>query len=182
MGVIRNPKKISYTLDTKWINFYHNNLSKIQNTSKENFASLVKRKIRIAAFENLMKTKASLSKMSSLDYKELKVQDYLKSRDITTTEKKQIFLYRTRMVKNFAVNFKNSATDLSCPLCHSTPDCQNHLLDCKEIVTVMPEISTTEVQYEDIFENDPDKMKNAIKLLDKAMIKRNELLAQPWWG
>ena len=93
----------------------------IQNINKENFAALVKRKLRIAAFENLMKTKATLSKMSSLNYKELKAQEYLKSRDITTTEKKQIFRYRTRMVRNFAVNFKNSATDLSCPLCHSTP-------------------------------------------------------------
>ena len=84
------------------------------------------------------------------------------------------------MVRNFAVNFKNSATDLSCPLCPSPPDCQNHLLDCKEIATVMPELSTTEVQYEDIFKNDPTKMKNAIKLLDKASNKRNELLlAQP---
>ena len=44
----------------------------------------------------------------------------------------------------------------------------------------MPELSTTEVQYEDIFENDLKKMKNAIKLIDKALTKRNELLlAQP---
>ena len=33
MGVIRNPEKISYTLDTKLVNFYGDNLTKIQNTN-----------------------------------------------------------------------------------------------------------------------------------------------------
>ena len=33
MWVIRNPEKISYTIDTKLDNFYRNNLRKIQNTN-----------------------------------------------------------------------------------------------------------------------------------------------------
>ena len=142
--------------------------------SKRNlFANLVKKQVKRAAFKYLLVKKGTLSKMEHLNYNELKCQDYLLSKQISNQNKINLFRFRTRMEKSFAVNFRNLHQDLRCPLCLSSPDRQDHLLQHKNIVDQEPKEN---IKYEDIFSNDTDKMNEAIKLLTKVLEKRKEII------
>ena len=69
--------------------------------------------------------------MENLVYTDLKTQDYLLSTDITTEQKRNIFLFRTRMA-DFSENFKNDNLTQPCKMCHLFKDSQVHAVNCNE--------------------------------------------------
>ena len=96
-------------------------------------------------------------------------------------EAQNYFRFRTRM-ENFAANFKNGSTDITCSLCLqndsnseevSFVDSQQHFLNCSAIVDKVPEISYLIPQ--DIYSTTKVDIKT-IKILLKAMEIRKELL------
>ena len=131
----------------------------------------------LKAFEELMKVKETrLSKLDNLEYTELKMQNYLKSSNINSNQVKSLFKFRTRMA-TVAVNFPNMYVDLSCPLCKSSSDTQEHILQCSKLLDEVPELkSNSKVLYKHIFSNNIEKMKDTVLLLDLAMKKREEIL------
>ena len=106
----------------------------IKEMTKNRFSALVKEKVRAAALEELLIEKSKLSKMDRLNYKNLEMQKYLKSKNIYPDVAKNIYKFRTFMgeaKRNFKTQYLN---DLKC----SQPQCeeeetQEHLLCISKI-------------------------------------------------
>ena len=115
-----------------------------------------------------------MSKLKSIHYDKLKMQDYLKSQKIKLKMKRILFKARTRML-NVGENFGKKGP---CPLCNLKEDTQSHLLDCIIVKMECPEIveNKENCSYADIFCNSIEKMNNIAKLLHQAMRTREKLL------
>ena len=157
-------------------------LSQIRAMKKDKFADIVKKACRAAAFRELSDNKESLSKMSNLKYKELSMQDYLKSDVISADKAKSLYKYRVRNIK-VKNNMKSAHADLNCPLplCSSKPvkslDDQHHLLHCSDLVDY--DLATPDGRcctYQDIFSDSVAKMAAVIDLLDKSMERREKII------
>ena len=87
----------------------------IKEKTDWSFKRLVKMKTKDYTLEYLLNLKQKHSKMSNLQYEELRLQSYLMDENITVKEAKNIFKYRTR-VANFKDNFKNNHDGgMECP-------------------------------------------------------------------
>jgi hypothetical protein len=62
---------------------------------------MVKVRAEEYAFNSLRRKQNTHSKMENLTYSSLKMQQYLSSQEIKTSEKRTIFKYRTRMERKF---------------------------------------------------------------------------------
>ena len=69
--------------------------------------------------------------MDSLVYTELKIQNYLVSEDILVSQKRNIFLFRTRMAE-YGQNYPAGFHTIPCKMCGLHTDCQIHSTNCKE--------------------------------------------------
>ena len=150
-------------------------LNFIKSKSQSSFSNLVKKKSKEYAWKKLMVAKMDHSKMDSLWYPNLDMQDYLKSNKYTTKEVRTLFSFRTRMA-NFGENFKNGSLQVPCPLCHIHLDSQALAFQCP---TVKKEVEILG-KYDDIFKDQIPKdvaetLVNIInfrtKYLDERMIK-----------
>ena len=106
-------------------------LQALGSMAKSTFKNLVKTKGKEFTLDRLNQKKFEHSKMENLVYTELKTQDYLLSTDITTEQKRQIFLFRTRMA-DFSENYKNENAAKPCRMCHLYRDSQVHAVNCLE--------------------------------------------------
>ena len=106
-------------------------LQALEGMAKSTFKNLVKCKGMEFALDQLNTEKFKHSKMENLVYTDLKVQDYLLSTEITTEQKRNLFLFRTRMA-NFSENFRNGDMAQPCKMCHLFRDSQSHGVDCYE--------------------------------------------------
>ena len=104
----------------------------ILKKSKLSFKNLVKAKAQDYALDNLLKKQSKHSKMKNLTYRELKMQSYLSSEEIETSEKNTISMFRTRM-ERFGENFRGSQGPILCPLCQTHLDNQEMSYQCLEI-------------------------------------------------
>ena len=127
-------------------------LSWIMKKSKMSFKSLVKKQVRELALFKLSQKKQGHSKMSNLNYTNLEIQEYLKKKDITPTQAKIVFKFRTRMEK-FSENFKGGKPTKQCPICTETEDTQEHSFKCK-VINMNIQV---EGNLSDIFTLDIDK-------------------------
>ena len=124
----------------------------IKKKSKQSFKSLVKKQIRELALLKLSLIKEGHSKMSSLVYNSLEMQEYLKNQEITATQANFLFRFRTRMEK-FSENYKAGKPTRPCPVCKETPDTQTHSFEC-ELIQQNVKI---EGQPSDIFSTNIDR-------------------------
>ena len=148
-------------------------LQAIKIHSHEQIKNLVKAKCRALAFNVLMETKSSHSKMSSLCYEDLSMRPYFTDK-LLCSDARLLFMFRTRMIK-VRVNYRNShQSNLSCPLCQAEEDTQQHLLVCPKIHTTA---ALPNVEYMDIYGCDTALMKKTIQVLKEALWKREELLS-----
>ena len=132
-----------------------------------NFKRLVKVKTKEYALQFLLKLKQKHSKMSSLQYHELKIQNYLMDENISVKEAQNIFKYRTR-VANFKENFKNSYNEIECPLCFVHPDTQAQCVQCP----VVKENVEIRGEYQEIFSEKVSK-EIAQTLLEVTQYREN---------
>ena len=148
----------------------------IKLIKKEQFKKVVKKSIQSAAFDYLIDLKESHSKMTNIQYSELKQQEYLKSSQVPAHKAKSLFKFRTRM-NRVRSNFKQSHADLSCPVCLVAEDRDDHLLECIKIKENCIQISQNiTAKYMDIFSSSIEKMVAAVDLLDAAMKVRETIL------
>ena len=132
-----NPSKDDWTeqamQDLKDLNICHN-FDELRAISRTHFKSLVKIKCKEFTLDKLNGEKFKHSKMDNLIFTELKMQDYLMSDKLSLELKRNIFLFRTRMV-NFAENFRSGSDTVSpCVVCKTHTDCFSHALNCHEIL------------------------------------------------
>ena len=147
----------------------------IKQMKKEKYKKLIKEKVKIIAFENLMDIKSSHSKGKEANFQKLEKQKYIKSNELTRKQKHLLFNLRFRMA-NFKMNFKEMNYDKICDLCRKEEDTGQHSLECTILIEKCPELYNDRiVKFEDIF-GKIEKQVRAIKLLEKVLQERDKLL------
>ena len=146
----------------------------IKILSKESFRKIVKTKCKDLAFSNLMKEKESLKKIQEIKYNELKVQDYLLAKGMSTPQKQLIFKIRTKMVSTP----DNMGQQKWCQLCHISQDNMSHVLDCFILKLACGESNERKVNMSDAYSTDMNKVKELAVIYQKMWRKREELLKQ----
>ena len=148
-------------------------LTIMKQTKKEQFKEVVKNSVKVAAFNYLMTMKAKSSKMTNLEYTELRQQEYLCHDKVPPHKARNLYRYRVRMdrVKG---NYRHSYSDLDCPLCLVSEDRSEHLLLCAKIKEKCMDVrENRSVEYMDIYSTSIDKMVAAVDLLDAAMLDQD---------
>ena len=82
--------------------------------------------------DSLMARKTLSKKLENVNYTEMKMQKYLFDSDLAYTDKKVVFLFRTRMAM-FGENYRAGRSLTTCPLCNLHMDSQALILQCPEI-------------------------------------------------
>ena len=147
----------------------------ISKLSKYKFRKIVKEKVTVKAFSELIEKKNSHSKMKDNEYVKFKVQRYLNSESkLTNPEKFLLFKFRTRMVE-VRKNFRNKYDNLFCQLCKVEEEDQYHLFNSQNILDNCDALAENiEIEYEDIFSTTPKKQEKVAKLLIKMWDTREK--------
>ena len=111
--------------------------------------------------------------MSQLEYMDLEMQNYFKSNEITVSEARVLFKFRTRMTKCWG-NFKGGRPPEKCPICKEDDsiDTQDHPFQCK----VIKQILKIEGEYQQISKQTANK--EIAKTVEKISKLREELLEE----
>ena len=177
-----NPVKGDWSeqvlLDLKEINLQLT-LEEIKNLSKETFRVKLKKAIDGAALKWLIEEKEKKSKIKSLNYEQLKMQSYLGGSDLETSDKKFLFQMRCRMI-DVKSNYKNNHSDLSCALCGTREDDQKHVMECPILINNTSDISTGNMNYDDIFGDDVIKQAKIVRIFRNLWKKRKNLMKEGW--
>ena len=157
---VKNDWTTQVRSDLEDLNF-NVDLTDLKSKSKTTFKKIVKLKIKEFSLDYLNNLKEKHSKMENLTYSKLKLQNYLKQKEIPVQSAKNLFRWRTR-VANFKNNYKSSYLSLACPLCFVHTDTQQHSLQCTSISNTI----TVRGDYEDIFmeEIPPDIADTLLKI------------------
>lgn len=127
------------------------NEDQILNMNPTQYKSIIKEKMRDAAFIILKESQAGHEKGSLTHHENLKKpQQYLVTNKITNKQKSLLFNLRCNSVRGVRKNFSNMYFgDLQCRLCYLTIDCQSHVMLC----TVLKEHYTwnPDIKYEFIY-------------------------------
>ena len=106
----------------------------ISNYPKNQFKSLVKKKLSVASKEYLQRQQNLHTKTTWLSIQD-KIQKYLTSHKLTLLEKQNIYKLQARVVhvKN---NYKSMYPDVKCIFCRgeSSIDCVEHYLKCDHLL------------------------------------------------
>ena len=137
--------------------------------SKAKFKKTVKIKTEEFSLDQLNEKKFEHSKMENVIYTELKIQDYLTSRELTTGQKRIIFKYRMRMA-DYSENFRGSSPPQPCRMCNFHRDSQTHSVICYETMKNV----TSQGNYNEIFTK-RIKIETAEMLEEITKIRKNKL-------
>ena len=91
----------------------------------------MKQRITEYSLDVLNKRKCRHTKTDDVLYTELKIQDYLLSEELTVDQKRDVFLYRTRMA-NYSENYRVKDPPKPYKVCKLHVDCQTHGVRCLE--------------------------------------------------
>ena len=138
-------------------------LDEIKDLSVESFRAKVRKSINVAAFKWLLNQKKDKSKVMDIEYKSLKIQEYLVSSNLVTREKKFLFQLRMRMI-DVKINFRNSHAEISCPLCEDVEDTQQHVLKCPFLVTNQLVMASSGIAYDHIYQDDVQKQSDVTRV------------------
>ena len=137
----------------------------ISRWSVYKFKKLVNERVKQRAADDLTQLQMKHSKTKYL-YQSNEMKEYLRSEELSTTEKKWLFRMRVRMCPN-KTNFEGMyKPDLSCSLCKdkTSKETEIHLLQCP-FFSKYPELAAEmkSIQYEDIF-SDISKQTRAVRI------------------
>ena len=104
----------------------------IQNYTKCEFKSTIRRLLREHMFEDLRNDQKEHSKIRNICYQRFEVQEYLKTHQMNNHEVSLLFALWSRTSKHFRGNFP-FYSDKMCPYCGKDEDSQEHCLKCDTI-------------------------------------------------
>ena len=104
--------------------------NEIKQIKKEKLKSLVKKKVREAAFFYLKQLQQKHSKVQTIQYEKLELSNYMNSPIFTSENTKLLLALRTRTVNGIRTDFKSMFNTLFCPLCEEHLDTLPNLLQC----------------------------------------------------
>ena len=153
----------------------------IARLKKAKFKSILKRKIKQAAYKSLNAQKEKHSKMNGLVYKKLEKAEYLGNPLFNSEGIKLLLALRTRTVTGIKNDFRGMFPDNLCPLSCNSPDTLRHVLECVILQQrhVSQSVSASDIRYEDVFSEDITKQKQATQLYSELLEIRNNLVSQP---
>jgi hypothetical protein len=142
----------------------------IKKMSQFKFKKIVKEKIQVKVLVYLVKLQNKHTKSENL-HLDSKMQKYLRSDELTLSQKKLLFLLRSKMLKikaNFSAFHKN---DLTCSLCMEprSEESETHLLSCptlKQDKVLSEEMNL--VKYKDVF-GETNEQKKVCQVFTKIM-------------
>ena len=142
----------------------------IKTTSVYKFRKLVKKCGREYALDKFCEQKRKHSKLQLLEYDQLKIQGYLKNKDISVTQAQTLIKFRTRMA-NYENNYKGTSTNQRCKLCQNHDDNQEEIYICDFNLQNLNLCG----KYEDLFQTDVDI--SVIKSLEALYKLREDKLS-----
>ena len=153
----------------------------VERCDRLSYKKFIKAKIKTAALKYLNEKKNTHSKVSSLNYDELKIQEYLTSPIFSDEDINVLFALRSRYVE-CRDNFKNRyrEDDRQCQFCMNSSDTQRHMMECKVINEHIKSkmIEDDKAQYEDIFA-EVRKQKRVTVLFKNLIDIRKKLESDP---
>ena len=102
-------------------------LNEIKVMSKDTFAGKVKASVTTAALHQLVAECQSLKKTANLQYKELKVQEYLSQ--LYPSQARLVFKWRSKTL-DLKTHLTYKYSDKSCRICKSNDETPEHALNC----------------------------------------------------
>ena len=111
--------------------------------------------------------------MDNVSYNKLEVQEYFRSDQISTDQKRTIFKYRTRM-ERFGENFRGGQTMVMCPVCMLHRDSQDLSLQCPE---VKKEIGHNEGDIRELYGENIGR--NIVNTVTKVLEIRKKMIDNP---
>jgi hypothetical protein len=100
------------------------------NTPRVQFKKFIKLNVRNAAFTELTTMLSTHTKVKSIKYEELKIQNYLMTGYLNFKEVKTMSALRSQCVRDIRNNFKKLYKCTKCPLKCGEEDTQSHILNC----------------------------------------------------
>ena len=155
--------------------------SVICGMTKQVYKKHFKMRLNKAALKELTETQGGHSKVNSIKYLQLYIQEYLKSPTFSNSETELLFALRSHSVRVIKVNFstihKNNMTCLlDCE--NSKIDDQQHILHCRTLLSLLSstelEIIST-IKYEDIYST-VSKQKIVVSFFSRLLDLRNEII------
>ena len=153
------------------------NKTLILSMNKKQFKKWVKNKVKKAAFEYLIKQKESdkNKKIQNIKYKNLKLQNYLKSQLFSNYEIETLFKLRSKTIE-LKSNFKSKYSNLllcSVKGCFEEESQEHIFLSCQPLSENLK--SKEKIPYKNIFSNTKNQNK-AVKFFINLMKIRSTLL------
>lgn len=140
-------------------------------------SEILKRKVKTACKKysfNILMNQIK-KKGETLIFKDLEMQEYLKSQRLNTSEAKFLFKIRSEMLQvkcNFKHMYLNRQHGLSCSVCLSEPETMKHVATCPELN------KTLSVDYEDLFSLNDETVAKAVKSYREIWRLREESTGQ----
>ena len=108
----------------------------IENMEKSLFQTLVKSKVKRAAFAYLQGMQLKHSKTKDINYHTFKMQDYMSDSSMNSEDINFLFALRTRTIQGIRKDFKGMFPNVLCPLCQLHGDTIPNLMICQELTSV----------------------------------------------
>ena len=155
-------------------------LKDIEEVKSEEFEKVLKKKIRISAFEYLETKKKKNKSVKHIIHEKLQMCEYLKGNEIETTVSERQFLFKCRTNDtNVRENRKWKFEATHCTACDNKtqPETQQHILECS-ILTSLNYNITYNPTYNDIFNEDVSEQIYVSRTINENILIRDQLNAQ----
>ena len=163
---------------------YSPNEEQISQMSREQFKSLIHKKLYMAAFNELRAIQSQHSKVRDIPYKNLSLQQYMRCPDFSKEDCNLLMAFRSHSVRGIKANFSSiHKKDMSCPLvCDDSniEDNQIHLMSCSKILSRLDSKylqQVKDIKYCDIY-GDLHSQKAAVRHLSILLDTRRTILEE----
>ena len=143
----------------------------IKSKSKDAFKRMVKVRAKDFALRMLRTKQEKHSKMDNLDYKELKMQNYMQSEVLKTKQKKLIFKGRVKMLE-FGENYRGGRPQVTCPLCSLHLDNQEMSYQCPVVKSEVDITGNIEDIYKEVIK--PETAETLEKILEFRKLRKED--------
>ena len=109
--------------------------------------------------------------MDNLDYKELKMQNYMQSEVLKTKQKKLIFKGRVKMLE-FGENYRGGRPHVTCPLCSLHLDNQETSYQCPVVQSEVDITGNIEDIYKEVIK--PETAETLEKILEFRKLRKED--------
>ena len=146
----------------------------IEQMHVSDYKKLIKNRAHDAAFEELQSLKEGHSKVKDNMYTDFKhMQPYFFNKNISNRQISIMFSLRSMTLRSIKANFPKMYSSILCPLCEKCEDTQNHILLCKVLQDILPNIS--HIVYEHM-RGSEEQQTEFLKLYERYIKICDELL------